>query len=97
MAFDFVYDNGKKASTLHSISIECGNLHNEWEELWSLVSYDDIDDDRARQCYYELNLKLGAATNAAGHAGVVESRRLNLRSAKQANTVIGERYAEQSK
>lgn len=97
MAFDFIFDNGKKSATLHSISAECGNLHDEWEELWSSVNYQTTDDDGARRRYGELNLRLAAATNAAGHAGVTRSRRLIRRSANEANRVIGDRYAEQSR
>ena len=34
---DLVSDDAKKAAILHTISVECGDLENQWRDSWSAV------------------------------------------------------------
>ena len=36
---DLVSDDAKKAATLHTISVECGDLENQWRDSWSAIDH----------------------------------------------------------
>ena len=93
VAWDFVSDYARKAAVLHAIGLECGELENEWRELWAEVNDSEADEAEARRRSRQLARKLLNATGWAGYADIPENRRLNEECEKAAHRVVADRYA----
>lgn len=91
--WDLVSDDAKKAAILHTISIECGDLENQWRDLWSAVDQEDSDEAEVRNRIRKLGDKVLRVTARAGDSDIREDQRLNEKSAEIAYKVMTDRYA----
>lgn len=91
--WDLVSDDAKKAAILHTIGVECGDLENQWHDLWSAVDQEDADEIEIRNRIRELADRELRVTARAGDSDIREDRRLNKKSAEIAYKVMTDRYA----
>ena len=94
MAFWVLFaDYAKKAEVANSISIRCSRLDFEWRSLWSAVEKEELDEAEAHSRSSALAKEMIDVTQRSGDAGIVDSRRLNVKSEAAAFKTVGERYA----
>ena len=91
--WDLASDDAKKAAILHTISVECGDLENQWRDLWSAVDQEGSDEAEMRNRIRELADRALKVTARAGDSDIREDQRLNRKSAEVAYKVISDRYA----
>ena len=91
--WDLVSDDAKKAAILHTISVECGDLENQWRDLWSAVDQEDSNDVEIRSRIRKLVDRTLRVTGRAGDSDIREDPRLNRKSAEIAYKVMIDRYA----
>ncbi len=90
---DLVGRFAEKAAVLHTISVNCSRLDNEWHELWAdCQEAESSTGDLARR-NAELSRRLTEVTSAAGEAHILDNRRLNKRCWVEACRVEELRYA----
>ena len=93
VAWDFVADYAKKAAVLHTISIECGELESEWQQLWTEIDEDVLSTAEVQQRNKRLSRRILRVTSWAGVADIREDQRLNEKCAESAYRVMVDRYA----
>ena len=93
VAWDFVSDYAKKAAVLHTISVECDRLQNEWRELWNEANNPEASDAEVREQNIQLAQRISYVTGRAGDANIRENRKLNEECAKAAYKVMTDQYA----
>ena len=91
--WDLVSDDARKAAIAHTISVECGDLENQWRDLWSAVDHEDSDEAEIRDRVRKLADQVLKVTARAGDADIREDHRLNRKSAEIAYKVMTDRYA----
>ena len=90
---DLVGRFAEKAAVLHTISVNCSRLDNEWHELWADCQAGEASMDDLAHRNAELSQKQTEVTSAAGDAHILDSRRLNERCWVEACRVEELRYA----
>ena len=85
-----VFDYGKTAATLRTISTHCHLILTEWEHLWTLIEAYDIDDRQARESIQDIRKR--EIIVFSGHDAALDDS-LNEASQKAAFKVVEERYA----
>ena len=93
VTWDFVSDYGKKAAVLHAISLQCGELLNEWQDLWIGVDDGTMTNEEVIERNRQLIQRMTSVTGGVGYAGIPEDQKLNEECAAQAYKVAEERYA----
>ena len=91
VAVDFVADNGRKASMLHVIGMECSELEIEVHRLWT--DRERIEDDEAIERVSRVSQKLLESTGKAGKFGIEENSKLHEKSTKDATEYLTNHYA----
>ena len=64
VTWDFVSDYGKKAAVLHAISLQCGELENEWQDLWIGVDDGTMTDEEVIDRHRQLIQRMTGVTGA---------------------------------
>lgn len=93
IAWDFVSDYGRKAAVLHAISLQCGELENEWRDLWRSVDDGTIANEEAVKKNRQLCQRITNLTGNAGYADIREDHKLNETQAADTYKIMEERYA----
>ena len=93
IVWDMVSDYGRKAAILHAISLQCGDLENEWAELWIRVNEATITNEETILRNRQLIQRITAVTGGAGYADIREDQKLNERCAADTYEVMEARYA----
>ena len=91
--WDLVSDDAKKAAILHTISVQCGDLENQWRDLWTAVDQEDAEDVEMRNRIRQLADRALRVTARAGDSDIPEDQKLNRKSAEIAYKVMTDRYA----
>ena len=90
---DLVGRYAEKAAVLHTVSVNCSRLDNEWHQLWADCEEGDTPRDELAERQVALSERLTMATSVAGEAHILDSRRLNERCWREACDVERLRYA----
>ncbi len=90
---DFVFDMGKKASALHSISVHCGLLESDWEKLLADIMTTEMTISEIITKDKELSHSLVLVTSTVGFLDISENHKLNDRCADEAADYLRSRYA----
>ena len=93
ITWDFVSDYGRKAAVLHAISLQCGELENEWQELWMDVDNGTMTNEEVIERNRQLIQRMTSVTGGVGYADIPEDQKLNEKCAAQAYQVAEDRYA----
>ena len=92
--WDFMADDGKKASILHAISVECGEYYLQLNSLWASLNHPEGADETAiRAELRAIEDGMLRATARAGYADIREHDRDNVRAATEAYQVVSARFA----
>ena len=92
--WDFMADDGRKASVLHTICIECGEYELRLRSLWmSLDLAEDVDEPAIRAELRAIEDGILRVVARAGHADIAEHESDNKRAAEEAYQVISDRFA----
>ena len=90
---DLVCRFAEKAAALHTISVRCSELDNEWHRLWADCQEGTLQREELRRRNSELLQELTTATSEAGKANIADNKRLNQKSWETACHVEKLRYA----
>ena len=90
---DLVGRFAEKAAVLHTISVKCSRLDNDWHQLWADCEEAVASREDLASRHVELSQGLTAATSAAGEAHILDSHRLNQKCWQEACRVEELRYA----
>ena len=90
---DLVGRFAEKAAVLHTISVNCSQLDNEWHQLWADCQEAEVSAADLAHRNAELSQRLTEVTSAAGEAHILDSRRLNEKCWAEACRVEELRYA----
>lgn len=96
VAWDFVSDYGRKAAVSHAIRLQCGELENEWRDLWRNVDDGTIANEEALHSNRQLLQRITSLTGNAGYADIREDHKLNETQAADAYKIMEERYAHKT-
>ena len=96
IAWDFVSDYGRKAAVSHAIRLQCGELENEWRDLWRSVDDGTIENEEALHSNRQLLQRITSLTGNAGYADIREDHKLNETQAADAYKIMEERYAHKT-
>lgn len=96
VAWDFVSDYGRKAAVSHAIRLQCGELENEWRDLWRSVDDGTIANEEALHSNRQLLQRITSLTGNVGYADIREDHKLNETQAADAYKIMEERYAHKT-
>ncbi len=91
--FDATSNDAKNSAKLTVASEDCALLHIEWRSLWLDIETDNVEEHEARKRQREL---LDRMNVVAARVELNQDEKRNVRSAAEANEVMGGRYAETS-
>ena len=92
--WDFMADDGKKASILHAICVECGEYYLRLGSLWaSLNQAEGADETAIRAELRAIEDGMRRTATRAGYANIREHDRDNMRAATEAYQVVSARFA----
>ena len=92
--WDFIADDGKKASVLHAISVECGEYYLRLGSLWASLNHPEGADETAIQAELRaIEDGMLRSTARAGYADIREHDRDNKRATTEAYEVVSARFA----
>ena len=85
-------DNSTKAAILHTITIECGELNNQLEQLWLSINQHSVGNTEAIDRLRPIDHAFTRLTARAGYAGVSQDDSLNQSVTTDAYKVTHDRY-----
>ena len=92
VALELVFNLSKNSIVLHSISVECSKLENEFHLLWLEVHSAENDRDTIMAKFVELSQKFTDSTSQSSSAIVYNFTRLNEKCGRDASNDLMERY-----
>ena len=85
-------DHARKAAVLHSVSLQCSRLHDEYKSLWLDVENYTKDDEEIRHILKRLNAEGDRATGVVGYADISVDEKVNDKSTDDADEVLKDQY-----
>ena len=97
VAWDLLFDHGRKAAILDAISVECGEYETQLRDLWvsleqSLSQGTPLDQAAIRATLMEIETAIDRVTARASLAAVAIDSELNSRVMSEANEVLTARF-----
>lgn len=92
--WEFMAEDGKKATILHAIAIECAEYELRLRSLWmALDSGGDVDEPAILAELRLIEDRMLQTTARAGHADIAEHDKDNQRAMREADLDISNRFA----
>ena len=92
--WDFMVDDGKKATILHAISVECGEYQLSLRSLWLEIEHGEPNNPSGiREELQWIEAAMLRLTARAGYADIEENEQANTRAAEEAYEVVPAQFA----
>ena len=85
-------DDARKAAALHTVSLQCSRLRDEYKSLWLEIENDKKDDEETSHILKRLTADVENATSVVGFADISENEKINIKCAESTYKVMHEQY-----